>query len=171
MRRDIDHGSFTFSTRRSLRSREDSYDYTYDNDEDHHDDDDVTKEQGGRGGQLVYKLCVRNEGPLREGIRRRVAVSLTQGTTSRDYNELARKKHVDGFLLQLEIITDTITQLGRDFDELRQRESQLLTINTHTQRRMMWSSASSCLALVVLSVFQMLYTRKLVRRRQLSWKR
>eukprot|EP00189_Rhodosorus_marinus_P011011 CAMPEP_0184741980 /NCGR_PEP_ID=MMETSP0315-20130426/4980_1 /TAXON_ID=101924 /ORGANISM="Rhodosorus marinus, Strain UTEX LB 2760" /LENGTH=184 /DNA_ID=CAMNT_0027212581 /DNA_START=138 /DNA_END=689 /DNA_ORIENTATION=- len=108
LKRDIGHGSFTLKTReaRSPKKPAGEYDYFYDEVEDQGDQDETKPIN-----ELKYELCVQHHGVEEEGVRRRVSLRVVQGAIAKDYNEIAKKDHLDELAEQLLYITDSLVDL------------------------------------------------------------
>jgi len=150
VKRDAQQGGFQFKT--PERSA------PVDPDADGSDTEQETDEE------LRYEVCVQNDGVRRQDVRRRVMIQFLQGHTARDYNELAKKEHLDELLTKLQYMLDVLSNLKRSFVSMTYRENNTRRINELTQKRVILASASSVAALVFFSFYQMYYTRRQLKR-------
>ncbi|KAJ8904559.1 hypothetical protein NDN08_001077 [Rhodosorus marinus] len=157
MKRDIDHGSFTFKTREARGPKEPvgEDDYFYDAIEDEGDQDETKPIN-----ELKYELCVKHHGEQKEGVRRRVSLRVVQGAMAKDYNEMAKKEHLDELAAQLLYVTDSLVELEAAFQKLFLSEHDVRIANEKILSSMMYASLGSVAALAIFSAFYMRLFRK-----------
>mmetsp|Transcript_26550 Transcript_26550/g.103399 ORF Transcript_26550/g.103399 Transcript_26550/m.103399 type:complete len:240 (-) Transcript_26550:624-1343(-) len=156
-KRDIDHGSFTFKTReaRSPKKPAEEVGYYYADVEDQGDQDETKPIN-----QLKYELCVQHQGEKKEGVRRRVSLRVVQGAIAKDYNEMAKKEHLDALAAQLLYITDSLVELESAFQKLFLSEHDVRIANEKILHSMMYASLGSVAALAFFSALYMRLFRR-----------
>lgn len=156
-KRDIDHGSFTFKTReaKSPKKPAEEVGYYYADVEDQGDQDETKPIN-----QLKYELCVQHQGEKKEGVRRRVSLRVVQGAIAKDYNEMAKKEHLDALAAQLLYITDSLVELESAFQKLFLSEHDVRIANEKILHSMMYASLGSVAALAFFSALYMRLFRR-----------
>jgi len=111
----------------------------------------------------LYKVCFLDMG--RQGIaanpqqRRRVTFEIKSGAAALDYDEVAKKEHLEPLALELRKLEDLVKSVNQDFQYLRNRERNMRDTNESTNSRVAWFSAISVAILVGMSAWQIVHLK------------
>uniref|UniRef100_A0A7S1ERJ8 GOLD domain-containing protein n=1 Tax=Timspurckia oligopyrenoides TaxID=708627 RepID=A0A7S1ERJ8_9RHOD len=116
-----------------------------------------------------YQICVSSKRVPGSDARqkRRVTLNLHSGAAARDYGQLAKEEHLDELEVALRGMYDELTNLMSELAYVRDREDALRGINEATNRRVLWYSAISCVIMVGVGGYQMVYMRNFFRKKKL----
>mmetsp|Transcript_37353 Transcript_37353/g.60490 ORF Transcript_37353/g.60490 Transcript_37353/m.60490 type:complete len:207 (+) Transcript_37353:124-744(+) len=109
-----------------------------------------------------HRICFSNRqarGSTTQGFRR-VTLNVRTGHDAKDYDELAKRENLKPLEVQLRRMEDTVIQIEREMEFLREREEHMRDTNESTNSRVAWLTVMSVVILVSLGLWQIMYLKK-----------
>jgi len=167
----IDHAKFEFTSapaaRRQHNRREfdrHQRDRRY-NDYEH--DDYMYDDEEDLWHAPKYEICLSSARGDVGAKKRRVTLNVHSGASARNYDELAKEEHLNELETTLRGMYDELTNLMQEVEHVRMREDALRLINESTNSRVVWYSAISCVVMLAVGAYQMLYMKNFFRKKKL----